>query len=67
MTIVAGHEYGESITDPDPDTGWYNFEYGEIGDACAWFNVQNIAFGKKSYSTQPMYSNASETCVQTYK
>jgi hypothetical protein len=67
VTIVAGHEYGESITDPFPNTGWYSFEAGEIGDACAWYNVQNISFGKKSYSTQPMYSNASESCVQTYK
>jgi hypothetical protein len=67
VTIVAGHEYGESITDPVPNTGWYSFEAGEIGDACVWFNVQNISFGKKSYSSQPMYSNASESCVQGYK
>jgi len=67
VTIVAGHEYGESITDPNPGTGWYNFEYDEIGDICAWHDVENVQFGKKSYTTQPMYSNASETCVQKYK
>jgi len=67
VTIVAGHEYGESITDPNPDTGWYDFQHGEIGDACAWMDVQNITFGKKSYSSQPMYSNANEHCEQTYK
>jgi serine protease len=64
VTIVAGHEYGESITDPEPPTGWYNFEYGEIGDYCAWQDIANDPFGKKSYTMQPMYSNAGESCVQ---
>ena len=38
--MVAGHEYAESITDPFPDSGWYdsndNVSGGEIGDKCAW-------------------------------
>jgi hypothetical protein len=67
VTIVEGHEYGESITDPNPGLGWYDFEYGEIGDICAWIDIANEKFGKKSYTMQPMYSNASESCVQTYK
>ncbi|HLY03513.1 MAG TPA: hypothetical protein VKR56_13595 [Candidatus Cybelea sp.] len=67
VTIVEGHEYGESITDPNPGTGWYNFEYGEIGDICAWTDIQNDTFGKKTYTMQPMYSNASESCVQEYQ
>jgi hypothetical protein len=72
VTIVAGHEQGESVTDPNPGTGWYNFQYGEIGDACAWAEgsppdqVENDKFGKKSYTMQPMYSNATESCVQSY-
>jgi serine protease len=72
VTIVEGHEYGESVTDPNPPSGWYNNTAGEIGDACAWAqgappdNVENVKFGKKSYTAQPMYSNASESCVQSY-
>jgi hypothetical protein len=66
VTIVEGHEYAESITDPNPPTGWYNGQYGEIGDICAWQNVQNDPFRKKSYSSQPMYSNASQSCVHSY-
>jgi hypothetical protein len=67
VTIVEGHEYGESITDPNPGSGWYNFEYGEIGDICAWQDIQNDPFGKKSYTMQPMWSNANGgSCVQTY-
>lgn len=66
VTIVEGHEYGESVTDPNPGEGWYNFSYGEIGDACAWTNIQNDTFGKKQYTAQPMYSNATESCVHSY-
>jgi|HubBroStandDraft_5_1064220.scaffolds.fasta_scaffold143495_1 hypothetical protein len=67
VTIVEGHEYGESITDPEPGSGWYNFAYGEIGDICAWTDIQNEKFRKKSYTMQPMWSNANGgACVQTY-
>lgn len=66
VTIVEGHEYGESITDPGAGNGWYNDVYGEIGDACAWINIENDPFGVKSYTSQPMYSNATESCVHTY-
>jgi hypothetical protein len=66
VTIVEGHEDGESVTDPNPPSGWYNNQYGEIGDACAWINIQNDPFGKKSYTMQPMYSNATESCVHEY-
>ena len=66
VTIVEGHEEGESVTDPNPGTGWYNGQYGEIGDICAWQNIQNDPFGTKSYTMQPMFSNASQSCVQSY-
>lgn len=66
VTIVEGHEYAESVTDPIPPRGWYNNQYGEIGDICAWQNIQNDPFHKKSYSSQPMYSNASQSCVHSY-
>lgn len=64
VTIVEGHEYGESVTDPVPSSGWYNNQQGEIGDICAWQNIQNDPFGPKSYTMQPMFSNATQTCVQ---
>jgi hypothetical protein len=70
VTIVEGHEYGESITDPNPPSGWYNDEWGEIGDACAWWDIANDPFGAKSYTSQPMFSNASDNnegeCVHSY-
>ncbi|HLY03288.1 MAG TPA: hypothetical protein VKR56_12435 [Candidatus Cybelea sp.] len=73
VTIVEGHEEGESVTDPLVGTGWYNFAVvhgsskGEIGDVCAWVDIANDTFGSKSYTMQPMYSNASESCVHTYQ
>jgi serine protease len=63
VTIVEGHEYGESITDPTPFNGW-NSAFGEIGDLCAWYKIANDPFGKKSYTMQPMWSNSSGACEQ---
>lgn len=65
VTIVEGHEYGESVTDPVPFSGW-NSGFGEIGDLCAWTNVQNDPFRTYSFSSQPMFSNASQSCVHHY-
>jgi len=66
VTIVAGHEQGESATDPNPPSGWYNNSYGEIGDICAWTNIQNDPFGSYSFTMQPMFSNATQSCVHSY-
>jgi len=66
VTIVEGHEQGESVTDPNPPNGWYNNTYGEIGDICAWTNIQNDPFATKSYTMQPMFSNATQSCVHSY-
>ncbi len=65
MTIYAGHEYGESISDPDAYTAWWGPQ-GEIGDPCIGVDIANDPFGKKSYTMQSMVSDATETCVQSY-
>ena len=66
VTIVGGHEQGESVTDPEPPSGWYNNTYGENGDICAWTNIQNDPFGSYSFTSQPMFSNATHSCVHSY-
>ncbi len=67
VTIVEGHEYGESVTDPNPPRGWYNSQQGEIGDICAWGNhIANDPYGPKIYTAQSMFSNASSSCVHSY-
>jgi len=65
-TIVLGHEYNESVTDPNPPSGWYNNSFGEIGDECAWTDITNDPFGKKSFTDQPLWSNATNSCVHSY-
>ncbi len=65
VTIMAGHEYGETLTDPQPFSGWNGVD-GEIADPCSWQNIANEPFKNKSYSTQPMISDASGSCVQSY-
>jgi hypothetical protein len=67
VTIMEGHEFGEAITDPHPYTNsaWIG-PAGEIGDVCAWHGIANDSFGSKTYTAQPMVSDASESCVQSY-
>ena len=65
VTIMAGHEYAEIYTDLDPFSGW-NGQVGEIADVCAWHNMANDPFGKKSYTSQPLLSNASGQCEHSY-
>jgi hypothetical protein len=65
VTIMAGHEFGEVITDPTPSTAW-DGPGGEIGDECYWHGIANEPFGSKSYTMQPMASNADNACVQSY-
>ncbi len=63
VTIVAGHEIAEAQTDPNPPSGWSGGN-GEIGDLCAWQNIQNTPFWHTTYPTQPLYSDAVSGCVQ---
>jgi hypothetical protein len=66
VTIVEGHEQGESVTDPNPPSGWHKGQYGEIGDICAWKNSKNDRVGSDSFTMQPMFSNATQSCVHSY-
>lgn len=72
FSIVGGHEYAEAMTDPHPERtstnyGWLASSGEEIGDLCAWAsNSSNITLGSHFYATQPLYSNASGGCVNSY-
>lgn len=67
VTIVGGHEVAEAQTDPVVGTGWLDANGNEIADKCQWTNLQNTRFAKgRSYPTQPLWSNASSSCVQSY-
>lgn len=65
VTIVSGHEQGETATDPQPNTGWLDGSGAENGDKCAWTNLINNP-NAGGYPTQPLWSNATSSCVQSY-
>jgi hypothetical protein len=63
VSIVEGHEFAESQTDPHPSNGWYNFQYGEIGDICAWQGLADTTLSTGKFAVQPLWSNAASACV----
>ena len=79
LSIVAGHEYAEAITDMFPSNAiaWLDASGAENGDKCAWGRgpgpqsaSQNISLGGHSFAVQSLWSNAfnggSGGCVLTY-
>jgi hypothetical protein len=75
FSIVGGHEYAETITDPFPNTGWLDSRGAENGDKCAWISsgqgaAANISLSTGSYAVQSLWSNAfnsgSGGCVLSY-
>lgn len=64
-SIVTGHEYAESATDPQ-GTGWYTSNYsGEIGDKCAWTGLFTERLHTGSFVQQPEYSNKDGGCQRS--
>ena len=64
FSIVEGHEYAETVTDPQVGTGWldrtqlFHNPY-EIGDKCVWNDKTTAeSFDTGSFVVQPLYSNA---------
>lgn len=63
ITIVAGHEMGETITDQFPNGGWLDSGGAENGDKCAWITSGQGASADTTFSTgtfpvQSLWSNA---------
>jgi serine protease len=76
ITIVGGHEFAETETDPYPNTGWVDSNGAENGDKCAWITAghqgaaANITLPTGTFAVQSLWSNAfnSDTggCVLSY-
>ena len=64
VSIVGGHEEAETQTDPQPSSGWVDSNGAEIGDKCAWQNLQNNP-AAGNYPTQPLWDNAISGCAQS--
>lgn len=63
ITIVGGHEMGETITDQFPNGGWLDSGGAENGDKCAWITSGQGASADTTLSTgtfpvQSLWSNA---------
>ena len=68
FSIVGSGEYADTITDPDPTTGWYDFldqgNFGEIADKCAWdTHSRDVALSTGNFAMQPLWSNNDDGCV----
>jgi len=66
VSIVGGHELAEAQTDPQPSTGWVDSTGSEIGDKCAWQGLADITLSTGTFAVQPLWSNASSSCVLSY-
>jgi serine protease len=67
ITIVEGHELAETVTDQFPNGGWLDGSGAENGDKCAWTAAtSNQTMGGSSFPVQPLWSNASSSCVLSY-
>lgn len=76
ITIVAGHEMAESITDQFANGGWLDGQGEEIGDKCAWITAgvqgaaTNTTLSTGTFPVQSLWSNAFNAdtggCVSSY-
>ncbi len=67
-SIVGGHEYMESVTDPfvnsgSPGSAWYDNQGYEIGDKCAWTSLFTETLGSwGTFAQQPEWDNSTSSC-----
>jgi len=63
-SIVGGHEYAESTTDPlvNLSTAWSDDMGFEIGDKCAWTNLFLQTTSTGTFAMQPEWDNRTSAC-----
>ena len=66
VTIVGGHEYAESLTDPEPNNAWSDVEQYENGDKCAWIMTgpgatADVTLSTGTFAVQSLWSNAANS------
>ncbi len=75
ITIVGGHEFGETETDIFPNGGWLDGSGAENGDKCAWITsgqgaAASVSMNGASFPVQSLWSNAFNSgaggCVLSY-
>lgn len=63
VSIVGGHEFAESETDPVPPSGWTDTVGAETGDKCAWISFgpgasADVSLPTGTFAVQSLWSNA---------
>ncbi|WP_051966559.1 Ig domain-containing protein [Kitasatospora mediocidica] len=66
--IIGGHEYAETLTDPNTPGGWTDATGQEVADKCAWIPAgsngglftENLSTG--SFPLQTLWSNTDHLC-----
>ena len=75
ITIVGGHEYAETLTDPQAGSGWLDRSGFETGDKCAWISSGQgasavVAMNGANFAVQSEFSNnfnnGAGNCVTFY-
>jgi hypothetical protein len=65
FSIVGGHEYAETLSDPEPASGWLDSSGEENGDKCAWMNLSTLSLSTGTFAVQPIWSNNDGGCTLT--
>ena len=71
LTMAAGHEYAETITDQNPSGGWIDKSGEENADKCAYITkgpgaMANVTFATGSFAMQTTWSNDANGCRMTH-
>lgn len=71
VTVIASHEYVETLTDPYVGYGWYNTDAGEAADICAWAPLGdngggNLDTSRGSFAVTGVWDNAASGCALTH-
>jgi serine protease len=73
FSMVATHEYAETLTDQFPPGGWTNPVSGEeIADACAWISsgpghATNVSLPTGKFALQSLWSNDTSSCATAHE
>ena len=67
FSLVAGHEYAETLTDQNPPGGWAAASGAEVGDECAWISSgqgasANVTMSTGAFAMQSIWSNDTHRC-----
>jgi len=71
VTVIASHEYAETLTDPYVGYGWYNPSYGEGADICAWAPLNenggaDLTLATGAFPVQGIWANDADGCALSH-